>query len=72
MARVAAVDIEKRWYDVWSGWDKADREIAMRVLAQLHPRLSAKPSKREPEAPTDSVTLSPEAQQKLAIGDKHQ
>lgn len=43
MARTSAVDLEKRWYDLFSGWDKDDRAVAMKVLAQLHPRLPARP-----------------------------
>ena len=39
MARVAKSDIESRWYDVFSSWPRADREVALRVLAELHKRL---------------------------------
>jgi hypothetical protein len=39
MARTAKVDIESRWYDVFTGWPRADREIALRVLTELHKRL---------------------------------
>ena len=49
MARIAKVDIESRWYDVFSGWDKQDRAAAIKVLTALHPRLPDKPSKKEPE-----------------------
>jgi hypothetical protein len=39
MARTAKADIESRWYDVFSAWTRADREIALRVLTELHKRL---------------------------------
>lgn len=41
MARVSKDDLEARFYDVFSGWDKADREAALKVLATLHRHLPA-------------------------------
>ena len=52
-------NLESRWYDVFSGWTKADREAALRVLMTLHRHL--------PEAPTKANEDQPEtgAQEKL-------
>ena len=51
MARTARADIEVKWYDVFSGWSRADREIALRVLTELHKRLpEPKKTKAEEKA----------------------
>lgn len=51
MARTAKADIESRWYDVFTAWPRADREVALRVLAELHKRLpEPKKTKAEEKA----------------------
>jgi len=46
MARLTNIEIEKRWYDLFCGWEKSDRAAAIKALTQLHPRL---PDNRTPE-----------------------
>lgn len=50
MSRLSAETLENRWYDLFSSWDKADREAAMRALAVLHRHLPDKPKAVKPEA----------------------
>lgn len=46
MARTAKADLEQRWFDCFVGWDRADREAALRVLTTLHRTLPDKPAKK--------------------------
>ena len=43
MARLTNTEIEKRWYDLFCGWQKSDRAAAIKALTQLHPRLPDNP-----------------------------
>ena len=56
MARKAKLDIEKEFYDVFSGWMKEDRAAAIRVLQTLHPRLPDNPKAKDLEHTTLSNT----------------
>jgi hypothetical protein len=53
MARRPKIEMEDRWYDVFSGWTQADREAALKVLATLHRHLpdttKDKPAEEKPE-----------------------
>ena len=55
MARLTNIEIEKRWYDLFCGWEKSDRAAAIKALTQLHPRLPDNP-KTEDEKP-EQITL---------------
>jgi hypothetical protein len=57
MARTAKDDIEKRFYDVFSGWTRADREIALRVMTELHKRLP-EPKKGKADAEPQGSLLT--------------
>ena len=54
MARLTNTEIEKRWYDLFCGWQKSDRAAAIKALTQLHPRLPDNPkTATEDEEPGD-------------------
>jgi hypothetical protein len=55
MARTAKTDIESRWYDVFSAWARADREIALRVLTELHKRLPEPKERGKKEVTADDA-----------------
>ena len=43
--RTSKADMEKRWFDIFSSWDRADRDAALKVLETLNRHLPANPRK---------------------------
>lgn len=53
MAGRTRIEMEDRWYDVFSGWDRADREAALKVITALHRRLPDDPKQKVPKPSDD-------------------
>ena len=57
MSRPKHEDIERRWYDVFARWNRADREAALKVLRTLHDALPDAPRGRKEAEPEPAPLL---------------